>query len=189
MLVKYLTALWRHWVLLVTGGSLIAIVAIYAFVTSKGVVEPWGWLIAGATFVSASYFTWRDERLKVERIEADVAERQRRTATILHASLGSPLESQFALYVRLANPGSHPAAFLPEWKLDVIKHDGTAASSRSGFLRGAIRPLQQGDQFEVQIIFSYSDGFSFEDAQLGATYVLTGMDLERRPIRAEYTGV
>lgn len=57
----YLLALWRQWKVLLTGGSIMAVVAIWALFTNRGLPYNLGWLILGLTFIAASFMSWRRE--------------------------------------------------------------------------------------------------------------------------------
>lgn len=63
---KYLNALWREWRLLLTGGSIIAVLAIWSFATGKPIPQKFAWLILGVTFIVASFMTWRREASRRE---------------------------------------------------------------------------------------------------------------------------
>jgi hypothetical protein len=62
--VCFLRAVWRKWNVLLTGGSIIAFIAIYETVTGTRAPVPIGWMVLGATLVLAAFFAWRDEWLR-----------------------------------------------------------------------------------------------------------------------------
>lgn len=57
----FLRALWREWKALLTGGSVIAALALWQMSTGRSVARRMNWLIVGLTLMLASFFAWRRE--------------------------------------------------------------------------------------------------------------------------------
>jgi hypothetical protein len=60
MLRSYLRALWRHWSKLLTGGSLMAVLAVWG-ITGNALWPMVGIGVVGLTFLMASYEAWKEE--------------------------------------------------------------------------------------------------------------------------------
>jgi hypothetical protein len=58
---RFLAALWREWKVLLTGGSLIAILALWSMGTGKSIQQSVNWLVIGTTLLLAGFFAWRRE--------------------------------------------------------------------------------------------------------------------------------
>ena len=83
-LADFVWALWREWKVLLTGGSLIALVTIWALATGVAVPYNLGWLIIALTFIGAAFMSWRRERQQAQAINAQLArELQERNALTL----------------------------------------------------------------------------------------------------------
>jgi hypothetical protein len=61
--VSFLHALWNEWKVLLTGGSIIAALAIWGML-GKSLPYHLGQLVIGLTLVIAAFFAWRKERIK-----------------------------------------------------------------------------------------------------------------------------
>lgn len=178
---EFARALWRQWKVLLTGGSLMAVVVIYSFASAQAVTRPWGAAILAATFMAASFGAWRGEFLRNKAIDAELPH-----MSITHAtSFKDGSTGNFSLYVHLVNPGKQPISFSPEWRVDVELRDGRRINGILGVMRGQIRPMQQGDQFDVTIIFPF-DAIGDPAALTGASYTLSVTDIYRHRLVAEY---
>jgi hypothetical protein len=58
-LFSFLRALWTEWKVLLTGGTIIAALAIFTAVSTKPIPLATNWLILGLTFICASFLAWR----------------------------------------------------------------------------------------------------------------------------------
>src|ERR1019366_5312598 len=69
----FLRALWREWKTLLTGGSIVALIALGELTGHKAFPNSVNWLILGFTFVVAAFLSWREEWITSGRgvIEAD----------------------------------------------------------------------------------------------------------------------
>lgn len=188
MLWVYAKALWHQWKVFLTGGSLMALTVIYSFATAHSISKPWGWGLLAGTLLLSSFGAWKEEHLKNEAFADDKA---RMEITDLSAWGGMPDDPQFffGIYVRLENPGKEATNFSPNWTLDVVKADGERVEGMHGKLVGEIRPMQQGDQFTVQILFRYNEKIRDSTALYGSRLSLTVADLRGRPLRAEWPTV
>ena len=79
---RYVKALWAQWKVLLTGGSVMALVAIWALATNRGLPYSAGWLILGITFVAASFLAWRHENEHVHAGQGTPSPRDERQALI-----------------------------------------------------------------------------------------------------------
>jgi hypothetical protein len=61
--VFFLRAFWRQWRILLTGGSIMALVALWGLVVGKS-LDGAGWLIVGVTLILAAFLSWRAEWIK-----------------------------------------------------------------------------------------------------------------------------
>src|SRR2546423_2884475 len=154
MALLYAKALWHQWKVFLTGGSLMALTVIYSFATAQSVSRPWGWGLLAGTLLFASFGAWKEEYVRNRTFETD---RPRMYITEVRAWGAAPGETEqlYSLYVRLENPGREAVNFSPSWTLDVVRADGARVAGIRGDLVGEIRPLQQGDQFVVEILFRY----------------------------------
>jgi hypothetical protein len=59
--VSFLRALWHEWKLLLTGGSVVAIIALVNLFSGKSVPQSINWLATGLTFMLEAFFSWRRE--------------------------------------------------------------------------------------------------------------------------------
>jgi len=48
-LIRFALALWREWQVLLTGGSIVALLALWAFATGKTIPQNLAWLVIGLT--------------------------------------------------------------------------------------------------------------------------------------------
>ena len=168
------------------GGSLLAAALIYQLATAKPILEPWGYGLLAATLLTASFFAWKEEYQKAQTAVADAPHVE---ITGTYAFAGSPAEHAppfLSVAARLANPGREAVSFKPDWTLDVTTADGKRAEGLHGSLRGEIRPLQQGDQFNILLYFPYVPGVTDVASLTGATMVLTVTDLRGRVLRSEF---
>jgi hypothetical protein len=69
----FLSALWHEWKILLTGGSIVAVLALLSFGGVKSIPQYVNWLIIGVTFVMAVFHAWRNERTNVARTKRDVS--------------------------------------------------------------------------------------------------------------------
>lgn len=174
MLGQYVRALWKHWEKRLTGGSLIALAAIWAL-SGKTLWPKIGMGIIGATFLASGFGAWREERekrgesalMKIDHIEGGAYE--------------------FFIHARLTNPGKKATSFAQEWTVEVEK--GGKKTNLQGEMLGTIRPMQQADQFDVQIHFPYIGDISDSAALDHARFTLTGFDIRGNPVRAVYNRV
>lgn len=67
-----------------------------------------------------------------------------------------------------------------------MKAKGELVQGIRGTMHGEIRPMEQGDQFTVSILFPYGDGIPDHTALIDARYRLTVVDIRGRNLRAEY---
>lgn len=58
---SFIRAVWLEWKTLLTGGSLIAVIAIWSAVTGRSVPHNVSWLVLGLTLMFAAFFAWRKE--------------------------------------------------------------------------------------------------------------------------------
>jgi hypothetical protein len=65
--VFFLRALWRQWKVLLTGGSVMALLAMWTLVHGQHLPDGVGWLVVGLTFMLAAFFSWRSEWIKAGR--------------------------------------------------------------------------------------------------------------------------
>ena len=63
-LVDFIFALWREWVPLLTGGSIIALLSLWQILTRKPVPRNLEWLVVGLTLLFAAFLSWRREWLR-----------------------------------------------------------------------------------------------------------------------------
>jgi hypothetical protein len=59
--VLFLYALWDEWKVLLTGGSIFALVAAWSLTTSRPIPSAVNWLILGLTLILAAFLAWRKE--------------------------------------------------------------------------------------------------------------------------------
>lgn len=57
-------AIWGEWQTLLTGGTIIAISGLVQVLTDKPIPKGANWLIVAMTFIVASFFAWRRERMQ-----------------------------------------------------------------------------------------------------------------------------
>jgi len=72
---RYAKALWRQSVPLLTGGGLMALLAIYGLSTGATLPQNIAWLVLGLTFIAASFLAWRKEEAEKDALmnEKDAA--------------------------------------------------------------------------------------------------------------------
>ena len=63
-LAGFIAALWREWKILLTGGTIMALVAIWALGTNRALPYNFGWLVLGLTFIAAAFMSWRRAHLQ-----------------------------------------------------------------------------------------------------------------------------
>lgn len=175
MLKDYLRSVWKHWEKLLTGGSLMAIAAIWAL-TGNTIWPAVGTALVGATFFAAGFHAWKDERQKNA-----AAKTPRATIDEVLAVHGA-----FILKVHLENPTPEPVSFTRQWSLKVTRGDNGRTATVRGEMVGSIRPLQQADQFDVQLIFEYTNEIPDADALSAASLLLSGADITGNLLEAEY---
>jgi len=56
---SFIVALWREWKVLLTGGTIFAVLALWNFFGRKPLPQSIGWFIAGFTLILAAFFAWR----------------------------------------------------------------------------------------------------------------------------------
>ena len=169
MLRLYLSALWRHWAKLLTGGSLIAATAVWTL-TGNNLWPKLGMAIVGLTLVSASFHAWREERSKVDA-HADQSPR----ILGLHAEASALYPMAFLVRVDVMNPGPQ-TDLLDDWTLDVSLADGVQARG----LRGLVvsdSALPAGKRTEVMVNFRYREDLPNNERLRGASYSLTVTDI------------
>jgi hypothetical protein len=68
---SFVAALWREWKVLLTGGSIVAILALLHFFGVKSlpqnVEQSVSWLIVGLTLILAAFFAWRRQWIDADR--------------------------------------------------------------------------------------------------------------------------
>jgi hypothetical protein len=69
----FLRALWHEWKILLTGGSIVAFLALLNFGGAKSIPQYVNWVIIGVTFVMAAFHAWRNERTNVARSKRHVS--------------------------------------------------------------------------------------------------------------------
>lgn len=170
------------------GGSLIAAALIFQLATTKPILQPWGYGLLALTLLTASFFAWKEEYQKVQLALADAP---RIEITDTYAFVGSESEMDrapgyFAIFARVENPGRDAISFKPDWRLGITSVEGKRAEGLRGRMRGEIRPLQQGDQFNVILDFPYVPGVTDVASLTDASMVLTGTDLRGRTVHATF---
>jgi len=68
----FLRAFWRQWLVLLTGGSVIAVIAIWNLAGRGAPPQQVNWLILGLTLVLAAFFSWREEWIRAGRDLVDI---------------------------------------------------------------------------------------------------------------------
>ena len=63
----FVAALWHEWAVLLTGGSIIALLSLWNFAGRKPVPQSANWLIVGITFILASFLAWRKQYLDADK--------------------------------------------------------------------------------------------------------------------------
>lgn len=58
---SFLRAVWQEWKVLLTGGSIIALLSLWAFVSQKPIARSIDWLVLGLTLMLATFVAWRKE--------------------------------------------------------------------------------------------------------------------------------
>jgi hypothetical protein len=71
-LLDYIASLWREWKLLLTGGSIAALVTIWADTSGVAMPPNLGWTVVAATLLTAGFTSWRHERRNMRAIEGTV---------------------------------------------------------------------------------------------------------------------
>ena len=71
-LAVFISASVRHWGVLVTGGVLVASVVVYEHVTGRAISGSFFWGAIGASLFAAFFLAWRDERRKLQILEAQI---------------------------------------------------------------------------------------------------------------------
>ena len=60
----FVRALWREWRVLLTGGTIIAVITLWTLVGKKPPSQNVDWLIVGFTLILAAFLSWRSEWIK-----------------------------------------------------------------------------------------------------------------------------
>lgn len=60
----FIRALWREWAVLLTGGSIVALLALFTLSTGRTVPQSINWLVIGITLMLAAFLSWRVEWIK-----------------------------------------------------------------------------------------------------------------------------
>jgi hypothetical protein len=58
---RFLQALWTEWSILLTGGSIVAVLVLWTTITAKPIPQSANWTVGGVTLVLASFRAWRKE--------------------------------------------------------------------------------------------------------------------------------
>jgi hypothetical protein len=61
-LLHFAHAFWGAWRVLLTGGSLIALLTLWSLTGQRPIPQNLAWLIVALTFLAASFLAWRKER-------------------------------------------------------------------------------------------------------------------------------
>jgi hypothetical protein len=64
----FLWALWTQWRSLLTGGSTMALVALWGMIGGKPVAPHIDWFIVGLTLMLASFAAWRHEWIGIDEV-------------------------------------------------------------------------------------------------------------------------
>ncbi|HYN82934.1 MAG TPA: hypothetical protein VES88_15725 [Gemmatimonadaceae bacterium] len=185
---QFLRALWGQWKVLLTGGGLMAIVAIFAFATGKEIPRPWGWLTLGFTFVAASFTAWRKERSEKTALETESKSRKRVSFLVEEVRpTWNGDRADFYVQALIINPGQSTMSFKREWVLDIQDAAGKSLERLNGGVPMGTPPVvKEAEQHPVGLSFHGIEG-RFDAASLaGATYVVSGEDLLGEPITATY---
>ena len=132
----FLGAIWREWRTLLTGGTIIALLALWAFFGKNAPAQSLNWLVLAATLITAVFLAWRAEWLKAggSFVEMDL-KRIAQTCEgrmgpqvrgVLHYYLGKRLKisgkladvselSGYRLIIYLRVEGGFVDVFVPFW--------------------------------------------------------------------------
>src|ERR1700734_1311714 len=69
---SYAVVLWQEWKVFLTGGTIIALVALYGFVTAKPFPAKVNWLVVGLTLILAAFSSWRKTVVTAEQWRRDL---------------------------------------------------------------------------------------------------------------------
>jgi hypothetical protein len=69
----FLRAFWDEWKVLLTGGTIIAALALWTFGTGKAIPRAIDWLILGLTLMLAAFFSWRKQWVAGKRGFIDIS--------------------------------------------------------------------------------------------------------------------
>lgn len=70
--VSFLHALWNEWKVLLTGGSIIALVTIWSAISRNSPPKGIGWVIVGLTLIIAGFLSWRKQWLQADGRVAEI---------------------------------------------------------------------------------------------------------------------
>ena len=175
-------ALWAEWRVIVTGSSIVAILSIYSWTAGAQVPASWSQITVIATFVIASFGAWRRSD---KPLRAFLAGTPRIVITGIRPV--TPQNESLILDLLLLNPGPTPTSFEPAWNLIIQTRDGHALPMQTGELVGEIRPLQQGDQFKVAVLFWNKQAVVTPDhCRAGARFILSVTDIHGRVAHAAF---
>jgi len=207
---SFLSAILHEWRVLLTGGSVVAIIMAYALATGRAPIQPVGWTALSLTLLGAIYQAWRRERLakdaavaELHAIAARHAERVPRIR-ILDQPRSPGNANQLPARLEIVNPDERPVSFMDDWRLIVRLSDGRElVSERGGFdFRWPLDVVAPGERVTKSIYFTFPrDPFasrydtvtgqmsgSAEDAQMlaGATFTMSVTDVRGNVVRASW---
>jgi hypothetical protein len=109
-LLRFVGALFRHWVSLMTGGIIALALVLYERITGKEVPLSAYWAVATFTVVAASFLAWREEYLGHEQVKKQLDDREmRRTIRIELGNLMSEGQELVQGYDRGQRPTAEQA--------------------------------------------------------------------------------
>lgn len=191
----YVVALWRQWKVFLTGGTIIALAALYALTTGRSIAQPWGWGIVVTTFFLASFAAWRKEREAAIAVQTEskqeLDEAKRRLLAIetraprmkITAVTFMPDDS-FLVHVHQDNPGERTSFERDKWLLAVNRADGVVVSGRRGVASSDF--LDTGAQSDTAIRFRYDNEIADPGTLRGARIALTATDIRGHRLHSEY---
>ena len=167
MIWRFICAVFRHWVSLMTGGAIVLALVLYERITGTEVALSIYWAIAAFTVLAATFMAWRDEHVGRETVQKQLDDREKRRAIrlelanlmsegqVLVQSFGSlrgrPTEEQaqqwaerVEQYLRAALDESFVVRFRDQSSDDGLKRVGSPAESRRWtFLRLRVANLDK----------------------------------------------